>query len=59
MNAKILRIPTPARKRRESVSDDTVAVILATLQRIERRIERLERVARPTEFWEWEDETHE
>lgn len=56
MSAKILRIPTPARKRRESVSDDTVAVILATLQRIERRIERLERNARPLAAWEEEGE---
>lgn len=57
MNAKILRIPTPPRKRREFSSAETLAAILTTLQRIERRIERLERVARTTEFWD--DETHE
>lgn len=56
MNSKILRIQTPARKRREP-SAEAMAAILDTLRRIERRIERLERVARPVEFWEYD--THE
>jgi len=56
MNAKILRITAPARKRREPAAE-AMAAILDTLRRIERRIEQLERVARPVEFWE--DDTHE
>lgn len=48
MQAKILRIQAPARKRREQPAAEALAAIMDTL----RRIERLERVARPLAAWE-------
>lgn len=57
MQAKILRIQAPTRKRREQPAAEALAAILDILRCIERRIERMERVARPVEFWE--DDTHE
>lgn len=53
MNAKILRIPAPRRKRREPTAE-ALAAILDTLRRIERRIERLEQTAPPLAWWEEE-----
>ena len=54
MQAKILRIQSPARKRREQPAAEALAAILDILRCIERRIERMERVARPLATWEEE-----
>jgi hypothetical protein len=56
MQAKILRIQSPARKRREQPAAEALAAILDILRCIERRIERMERVARPLATWEEEGE---
>lgn len=56
MNANIVRLHAPARKRAPTFTPDAVREILGALAKLDRRIERLERVARPTEFLE---DTHE
>lgn len=52
MQAKILRIQAPTRKRREQPAAEALAAILDIL----RCIERMERVARPLATWEEEGE---
>lgn len=58
MNAKIIRLHAPRRKRESNFTPAAVREILAALAKLERRIERIEKTVPPLAWWE-EGDTHE
>ena len=58
MNAKILRIQPPRRKRETVSRRETAALaaVLAELRALRRSVERIEKTAPPLAWWESRDE---